>query len=92
MSAVSRGPNGVARRPILRVGQERQVLVVHIALLIACAVAIYLSCEWFVNAVEWLGQRLNIGTMAVGTILAAFGTALPESVAARWSWPPSLTG
>jgi len=54
--------------------------VVHVALLIACAVAIYLSCEWFVNAVEWLGQRLNIGTMAVGTILAAFGTALPESV------------
>jgi cation:H+ antiporter len=54
--------------------------VVHVALLIACAVAIYLSCEWFVNAVEWLGQRLNIGTMAVGTILAAIGTALPESV------------
>ncbi|MGW1706102.1 sodium:calcium antiporter [Streptomyces sp. NPDC002206] len=42
--------------------------------------AIYLSCEWFVNAVEWLGQRLNVGKMAVGTILAAFGTALPESV------------
>jgi cation:H+ antiporter len=54
--------------------------VVHVALLIACAVAIYLSCEWFVNAVEWLGQRFNIGTMAVGTILAAIGTALPESV------------
>ena len=54
--------------------------MVHIVLLIACAVAIYLSCEWFVNAVEWLGQRLNIATMAVGTILAAFGTALPESV------------
>jgi cation:H+ antiporter len=54
--------------------------VVHVVLLIACAGAIYLSCEWFVNAVEWLGQRLNIGTMAVGTILAAFGTALPESV------------
>lgn len=54
--------------------------MLHIALLIACALAIYLSCEWFVNAVEWLGQRLDIGTMAVGTILAAFGTALPESV------------
>lgn len=54
--------------------------MVHVALLIACAVAIYLSCEWFVNAVEWLGQRFNIGTMAVGTILAAIGTALPESV------------
>ncbi len=54
--------------------------MVHVVLLIACAGAIYLSCEWFVNAVEWLGQRLNIATMAVGTILAAFGTALPESV------------
>ena len=54
--------------------------MVHILLLIACAVAIYLSCEWFVNAVEWLGQRLHIKAMAVGTILAAFGTALPESV------------
>lgn len=54
--------------------------MVHIALLVLCAVAIYLSCEWFVNAVEWLGQRLNVGTIAVGSILAAIGTALPESV------------
>jgi cation:H+ antiporter len=54
--------------------------VIHFVLLIVCAAAIYLSCEWFVNAVEWLGQRLNVGKMAVGTILAAFGTALPESV------------
>ncbi len=52
----------------------------HFVLLIVCAVAIYLSCEWFVNAVEWLGERLNVGKMAVGTVLAAFGTALPESV------------
>ena len=49
-------------------------------LLVACAVAIYLSCEGFVNAVEWLGQRLAVGPLAVGTILAAIGTALPESV------------
>jgi cation:H+ antiporter len=56
------------------------ISVIHFVLLIVCAVAIYLSCEWFVNAVEWLGQRLNVGKMAVGTILAAFGTALPESV------------
>jgi cation:H+ antiporter len=45
-----------------------------------CAAVIYLACEWFVNAVEWLGQRLKVGPLAVGTILAAFGTALPESV------------
>lgn len=52
----------------------------HFVLLIVCAGAIYLSCGWFVNAVEWLGRRLRVGQMAVGTILAAFGTALPESV------------
>jgi cation:H+ antiporter len=58
---------------------DRDVML-HLILLLACAVAIYLSCEWFVNAVEWLGLRLNVGPLAVGTVLAAFGTALPESV------------
>jgi cation:H+ antiporter len=52
----------------------------HVLLLLACAVAIYVACEWFVNAVEWLGARLQVGPVAVGTILAAAGTALPESV------------
>jgi cation:H+ antiporter len=56
------------------------VTLVHIALLIGCAIAIYLSCEWFVNAIEWLGVRWNMGTLAIGTVLAAIGTALPESV------------
>jgi cation:H+ antiporter len=54
--------------------------VIHFVLLIAYAAVIYLACTWFVNAVEWLGQRLRVGPLAVGTILAAFGTALPESV------------
>ena len=54
--------------------------MIHFVLLIVCAAVIYLACEWFVNAVEWLGQRLKVGPLAVGTILAAFGTALPESV------------
>src|SRR5258706_11285230 len=54
--------------------------MMHFVLLMACAAVIYLGCEWFVNAVEWLGQRLRVGPLAVGTILAAFGTALPESV------------
>ena len=54
--------------------------MIHVVLLIACAVAIYLACEWFVNAVEWLGVRMRVGNAAVGTILAAVGTALPESI------------
>lgn len=32
------------------------------------------------NGVEWLGHRLGVTQTATGTILAAFGTALPESV------------
>jgi len=54
--------------------------VIHVLLLLGCALVIYLACEWFVNAVEWLGARLNVGLLAVGTVLAAAGTALPESV------------
>lgn len=45
----------------------------------ASAVVIYLACEFFVNGVEWVGCRLRLGATAVGTLLAAFGTALPES-------------
>jgi len=54
--------------------------MIHVALLLGCAVILYLACEWFVNAVEWVGVQLNVGPIAVGTILAAVGTALPESV------------
>ena len=50
------------------------------ALLLGSAVVIYLSCEFFVNGVEWVGRKLAVGQKATGTILAAFGTALPESV------------
>ncbi len=55
-------------------------MVVAFLLLLASAGVIYLSCEMFVNGVEWLGRRLDISQTATGTILAAFGTALPESV------------
>jgi len=55
-------------------------MALTILLFLGSAVAIYLACEYFVNGVEWVGQRLNMGQTATGTILAAFGTALPESV------------
>jgi cation:H+ antiporter len=34
----------------------------------------------FTNAVEMLGERLNLGQGAVGSVLAAVGTALPETM------------
>ncbi|SDA32401.1 sodium:calcium antiporter [Sphingomonas sp. NFR15] len=55
-------------------------LWVTVALLLGSAVVIYLSCEYFVNGVEWVGHKLAVGEKATGTVLAAFGTALPESV------------
>jgi cation:H+ antiporter len=50
-----------------------------VVLFIGSAAAIYFACEFFVNGVEWLGRKLGVGETATGTILAAFGTALPES-------------
>ena len=55
-------------------------MMTAVVLLLGSAVAIYLACELFVNGVEWFGRKLAIGETATGTILAAFGTALPESV------------
>jgi cation:H+ antiporter len=55
-------------------------MALTLALFLGSAVAIYFACEFFVNGVEWVGQRLGLGQTATGTILAAFGTALPESV------------
>lgn len=43
------------------------------------ALAIYFACEFFVNGVEWVGHRFQLGATATGSVLAAFGTALPES-------------
>ena len=54
-------------------------MVLSVVLFLLCAAAIYLACEYFVNGVEWVGRRLGIGATATGTVLAAFGTALPES-------------
>ena len=50
-----------------------------VLLLISFAV-ILAGALLFTNAVEWLGHRLNMGTGAVGSLLAAVGTAMPETL------------
>lgn len=55
-------------------------LLISALLLLFSAGLIYLACEYFVNGVEWAGRKAGIAETAVGSILAAFGTALPESV------------
>ena len=48
--------------------------------LVLSAVAIVVAAALFTNAVEILGERLNLGAGAVGSVLAAVGTALPETM------------
>jgi cation:H+ antiporter len=55
-------------------------MMTTVLLLLGSAAVIYLACEYFVNGVEWVGQQFGISKNATGTVLAAFGTALPESV------------
>lgn len=55
-------------------------LAITLGLLAACTVAIWFACEFFTNGVEWLGRALSLSQTATGTILAAFGTALPETI------------
>ncbi len=39
---------------------------------------VLLSTVFFTNGIEWLGRKLRLGEGAVGSTLAAWGTALPE--------------
>jgi len=53
------------------------------ALLLALSFAVVLAgALLFTNAVEWAGHRLELGEGAVGSILAAVGTAMPETLIA----------
>ena len=51
-----------------------------IIILLASLAAILAACFLFTNGVEWLGSRLKLGHGAVGSVLAAVGTALPETI------------
>ncbi|MGE5371688.1 MAG: sodium:calcium antiporter [Solirubrobacterales bacterium] len=50
------------------------------AILLISLGIILVGAEAFTNAVEWLGKRMNLPEGAVGSILAAVGTALPETM------------
>lgn len=55
-------------------------MVRDVAFLLISLGIILLGAETFTNGVEWLGKRLGLGAGAVGSILAAVGTALPETL------------
>jgi cation:H+ antiporter len=51
-------------------------------LLVVSFMVILAGALLFTNAVEWIGHRLELGEGAVGSLLAAVGTAMPETLIA----------
>ena len=43
-------------------------------------ILILASCLIFTNAIEWFGKKLNLSQGVVGSVFAAIGTALPETI------------
>lgn len=54
--------------------------MLNVVYLLGSLVVILIGAELFTNAIEWLGKKLNLNQGAVGSVLAAVGTALPETV------------
>ncbi len=50
-----------------------------LVILIASFGIILLGAELFTNGIEWFGHKMGLGEGAVGSVLAAVGTALPET-------------
>src|SRR5699024_6500780 len=74
------GPRSAANaNPLPLFSSRATAMIWTFALLVGSAGLIYFSCESFVNSIEWLGQKLRLTQTATGTVLAAVGTALPES-------------
>ncbi len=51
-----------------------------ILILIIAFVVILFGAELFTNGIEWFGRKLELAEGAVGSVLAAVGTALPETM------------
>lgn len=54
------------------------VLLYTLLFLLSVAVTLG-ACTLFTNAIEWLGKRFNLSEGAIGGVLAAIGTTLPET-------------
>jgi cation:H+ antiporter len=53
---------------------------VDLILLVIAFLVILLGAELFTNGIEWFGHKLGLAEGAVGSVLAAVGTALPETM------------
>ncbi len=49
-------------------------------MLVVGLVVILVGCDIFTNSIEWLGKKLDLNEGLLGSIFAAVGTALPETL------------
>lgn len=49
-------------------------------MLLVGLIVILIGCDIFTNSIEWLGQKLDLNEGMLGSIFAAVGTALPETL------------
>ncbi len=55
-------------------------MVGEVFLLLAGLLSILLAAEGFTNGIETFGSRFNLSQAVVGSLLAAVGTAMPETI------------
>ncbi len=55
-------------------------MYLDLLILAAGLLVILAGANIFTNGIEWLGKRLNLSEGAVGSVLAAVGTAMPETM------------
>jgi cation:H+ antiporter len=53
---------------------------VDLILLLGSLALILVGAELFTNGIEWFGHKLNLAEGAVGSVLAAVATAMPETL------------
>src|SRR6476646_565636 len=49
-------------------------------MLVVGLIVILLGCDIFTHSIEWLGKKLSLNEGMLGSIFAAVGTALPETL------------
>ena len=68
----------IALSVALAMGTDGELM--DLVILFVAFVVILVGAELFTNGIEWFGRKLELAEGAVGSVLAAVGTALPETM------------
>jgi len=60
--------------------KDMRLMMESLLLLAAALVVVFAAAELFTNALEYLGERMGVSEGVTGSIFAAVGTAMPETI------------